>query len=89
VLGVAVIGAGFGIAIGLRSHAVDHHPTVRLFGATAEVTVTPEETPRALSNGRLMFRAALVAIADDDSTLTAPYCTSHRLRRRLSCLVDQ
>jgi len=68
VLGVAVIGAGFGIAIGLRSHAVDHHPTVRLFGATAEVTVTPEETPRALSNGRLMFRAALVAIADDDST---------------------
>ncbi len=68
VLGVAVIGAGFGIAIGLRSHAVDHHPTVRLFGATAEVTVTPEETPRALSNGRLMFRAALVAIADDDIT---------------------
>ena len=66
VLGVAVVGAGFGIATGLRSHAVDHHPMVRLFGATAEVTVTPEESPRALANGRLMFRAALIAIADDD-----------------------
>lgn len=66
VLGVAVVGAGFGIATGLRSHAVDHHPMVRLFGATAEVTVTPEESPRALTNGRLMFRAALIAIADDD-----------------------
>jgi len=66
VLGVAVVGAGFGLAVGLRSHAADHHPAVRLFGTTAEVTVTPEENPRAIGSGRLMFRAALVAIADDD-----------------------
>ncbi len=65
-LGVAVVGAGFGLAVGLRSHAVDHHAVVRLFGATAEVTVTPEENPRAVGSGRLMFRAVLVAVAHDD-----------------------
>ena len=65
-LGVAVVGAGFGLAVGLRSHAVDHHAVVRLFGATAEVTVTPEENPRAIGSGRLMFRAVLVAVAHDD-----------------------
>jgi len=65
-LGVAVVGAGFGLAVGLRSHAADHHPAVRLFGATAEVTVTPEENPRAIGSGRLMFRAVLVAVTDHD-----------------------
>ena len=50
VLGVAVVGAGFGLAVGLRSHAADHHPAVRLFGTTAEVTVTPEENPRAIGS---------------------------------------
>ena len=68
VLGVAVVGAGFGTAIALRSQAVDHHPVGQLVGRTAWVTVTPEESPRPVSGGRLTFRAALVGISDDTTT---------------------
>jgi len=68
VLGVAVVGAGFGAAVALRNQAVDRHPIGQLFGRTAWVTVTPEESPRVVGSGRLMFRAALVRIADDETT---------------------
>ena len=36
-----VVGAGFGLAIGLRAEAVDRHPITAAFGTTAPVTVTP------------------------------------------------
>ena len=67
VLSVAVVGAGFGTAVALRSQAVDHHPVGQLVGSSAWVTVLPEESPRAVGSGRLMFRAALVRIADEDT----------------------
>lgn len=63
-LGIAVTGVGFGVAIGVRAHAVDHHPIGQFFGTTAWVTVLPEETPRPVAGGRLMFRAGLVRVAD-------------------------
>jgi len=65
VLGVAVMGAAFGTAVALRSQAVDRHPVGQLFGRTAWVTVMPEESPRAVGAGRLMFRATLVRLADE------------------------
>lgn len=68
VIGVAVVGAGFGFAVGLRSDAVRDHPVAHRFGSTSWVTVTPGESPRPLSNGRLMFRAALDRLGDDDSS---------------------
>ena len=68
VLGVAVVGTGFGLAIALRTHAVDRHPVGQLSGRTISVTVMPEESPRSVGSGRLTFRAALVRIADDETT---------------------
>lgn len=59
VIGTAVVGAGFGVAVALRSAAVGDHPLTHRFGATASLTVTPTESPRPLGNGRLMFRADL------------------------------
>ena len=41
VIGVAVVGAGFGFAVGLRSDAVRDHPVAHRFGSTSWVTVTP------------------------------------------------
>lgn len=60
VAGVAAVGAGFGLAAGLRSDAALQHPLTRLVGATVEVTVTPTESPRAVGGGRLVFPADLV-----------------------------
>lgn len=65
VLAVAVVGAGFAAAIGLRVYQVRHHPVVDRYGGTAEVTVTPSETPRVVKGGRLMFRGALSALDAD------------------------
>jgi len=63
VLGAAVIGAGFGISAGLRSEAVRTHPIGQRFGTTAWVTVKPVESPRRMSNGRLMIRADLLEVS--------------------------
>lgn len=68
VLAVAVVGAGFGCAIALRADAVRHHPIADRFGARVQVTVAPTETPRALGNGRLMFRASLQRVEDVGSS---------------------
>ena len=68
VLGIAVVGTGFGLAIALRTHAVDHHPIRQWFGETASVTVIPEDSPRQVGGGRLMFRAALARVADVEIT---------------------
>lgn len=59
VLAVAVVAAGFAMAVGLRAHQVEHHPIARLYGGSATVEVVPGETPRPIKGGRLMFRATL------------------------------
>ena len=66
VLGAAVVGAGFGIAIGLRSAAAYDHPVAARAGATEWVTVTPVESPRQSGPGRLMFRADLDRVGDGE-----------------------
>lgn len=68
VLGTAVLGAGFGFAIGLRCEAVRHHPVTQRLGTTAWVTVTPGESPRQSGPGRLMFRADLSGIDDAEAS---------------------
>lgn len=65
VISAAVVGAGFGFAVGLRNDAVREHTITHRFGGTSWVTVTPAESPRPLSNGRLMFRGDLDRLGDD------------------------
>ncbi|WP_156767187.1 ComEC/Rec2 family competence protein [Mycobacterium sp. E796] len=62
---VGVVGAGFGLAIALRSEAVAHHPITAAFGTAAPVTVSPTESPVPLGPGRLMFRATMQRLRDD------------------------
>lgn len=57
VAGTAVLGAGFAVAVALRSDAVREHPLSHRFGTTSSLTVTLTESPRSLGNGRLMFPA--------------------------------
>jgi competence protein ComEC len=64
VVAVAVVGAGFAVAIGLRVHELRHHPIVERYGTVATAVVTPTETPRSLGGGRMMFRASLQRIGD-------------------------
>ncbi|HTI74312.1 MAG TPA: ComEC/Rec2 family competence protein [Mycobacterium sp.] len=59
VVAVAVVGAGFAVAIGLRVGELRHHPIVERYGTVAAVVVTPTETPRSLGSGRVMFRGSL------------------------------
>jgi competence protein ComEC len=66
VIGTAVVGAGFGVAVGLRDTAVREHPIAHRFGSAASLTVTPTESPRSLGNGRLMFRANLNRVGDGE-----------------------
>lgn len=68
VIVVGVVGAGFGLAIGLRANAVARHPVTAAFGTPAQVVVTPTESALALSRGRLMFRATLQELGDDKSS---------------------
>ncbi|WP_425436759.1 ComEC/Rec2 family competence protein [Mycobacterium rhizamassiliense] len=63
-----VVGAGFGLAIGLRAEAVARHPLTAAFGTTAPVTVTPTESPQSLGRGRLMFRASLQRAGADETS---------------------
>lgn len=64
VLGAAVVGAGFGAAVGLRSDAVRQHPLASMTGSTVWVTVAAAESARPSGPGRLMFRARLIRVAD-------------------------
>ncbi|HTY28300.1 MAG TPA: ComEC/Rec2 family competence protein, partial [Mycobacterium sp.] len=68
VIGTALVGVGFGLAVGLRSAAVREHPIAHRFGTTASLTVTPTESPRPLGNGRLMFRADLNRVGDAETS---------------------
>lgn len=63
---VGVVGAGYGLAIALRVDAVAHHPITAAFGTAAPVTVAPSESAVALGRGRLMFRATLLRLGDDE-----------------------
>jgi competence protein ComEC len=65
---VGVVGAGFGLAIALRAEVVARHPMTAAFGAAVPVTVTPSESPTSLGNGRLMFRATLQRLRDDEAS---------------------
>lgn len=64
VAATAVIGAGFGLAVGLRSDASTQHPLAQRRGATAWVTVTAADAARQAGPGRLMFRANLSQVDD-------------------------
>lgn len=66
VLAIGVVGAGFGLAIALRTDAVTRHPVAAAFGTAAPVTVTPTESPRPVGRGRLMFRATLQRLRADE-----------------------
>ena len=59
VVAVAVVGAGFAVAVGLRVDELRHHPIVERYGTVATVVVTPTESPRSLGGGRMMFRGSL------------------------------
>ncbi len=63
VVGTTVVGAGFGVAVALRTDAVKHHPLTALAGTTTSVSVTPDETPQQSGPGRLIFRAQLNRVA--------------------------
>ena len=72
VLGVGLVGLCFALSVGLRAHEVRHHPILARVGTTVTVAVTPTESPRVLTGGRLLFRAALrqVAGAPADGAVT-------------------
>lgn len=59
VLAAAVIGAGFAVAISLRTNQIRDHPAVQRFGSTAEVTVIVTEAPRSIGASRLLIKADL------------------------------
>ncbi|BBX62440.1 hypothetical protein MSAS_16140 [Mycobacterium saskatchewanense] len=63
---VGVVGAGYGFAIALRADAVGRHPITAAYGRAAAVTVTPTESAVPLGSGRLMFRANLRRVGDDE-----------------------
>lgn len=63
---IGVVGAGYGLAIALRADAIVHHPITAAFGTSAPVTVTPSESALPLGRGRLMFRATLQRLRDDE-----------------------
>ncbi|QUR69852.1 ComEC/Rec2 family competence protein [Mycobacterium spongiae] len=63
---VGLVGAGYGVAIALRTDAIAGHPITAAFGTSARVTVTPSENAVALRSGRLMFRATLQRLHGDE-----------------------
>lgn len=65
-VGIGVVGAGYGFAVALRANAVRHHPITAAYGRTASVTVTPSESPLSVGSSRLMFRATLQRLGPDD-----------------------
>ncbi|MGE2728923.1 ComEC/Rec2 family competence protein [Mycolicibacterium vaccae] len=59
VAAVALVGAGFAVAVTMREAAARHHPLTSAIGSSVAVVVAPTETPRVLAGGRTMFRGAL------------------------------
>lgn len=66
VVAIALVGLGFGVAVQLRVEQVRSHPLVHRYGDVTAVIVTPDETPRSLGGGRLMFRGSLRAVDADE-----------------------
>jgi competence protein ComEC len=66
VVAVAVVGAGFAMAVGLRAAEVRDHPIVDRYGTIAAVIVTPTESPRSLGGNRMMFRGTLRALDSNE-----------------------
>ncbi|MDV3128275.1 ComEC/Rec2 family competence protein [Mycobacterium sp. 21AC1] len=62
VLAVAVVGTGFAIAVGLRTHQLRQHPLTSRYGSTVTVVVAASESPRVLNGGRMMFRGVLAEL---------------------------
>ena len=79
---IGVVGAGFGFAIALRADAVGRHPVAAAFGTAAPVMVTPSESALSVGRGRLMFRATLQQLGNDEISgrvvVFAPARTSAR-----------
>jgi len=67
VVAVAVVGAGFAFAIGLRVDALREHPIADHYGTVAAVVVKPSETPRSLGGSRMMFRGTLQALDGNET----------------------
>ncbi len=70
ILATVAVGAGFGVAAGLRDDAVRHHPLADRVGSTVWVTVTPVDSPRRAGAGRLMFRGDLDRVDEQEMTGT-------------------
>ncbi|AKS33414.1 ComEC/Rec2 family competence protein [Mycolicibacterium goodii] len=62
VIAVALTGAGFAVAVGLRVNQIREHPVADRYGGAATVRVVVGEAPRLTRGGRLMFRAALTEL---------------------------
>ncbi len=65
-VGIAVVGAGYGFAIALRVNAIRHHPITAAYGRAVPVTVTPSESALPVGSSRLMFRATLQRLGTDE-----------------------
>src|SRR3954471_3948185 len=68
VVAVAMVGAGFAVAIGLRVAELRDHPIVERYGTVATVVVTPSETPRSLGGSLMMFRGSLQRLGESETS---------------------
>ncbi|AFM18139.1 ComEC/Rec2-related protein [Mycolicibacterium chubuense NBB4] len=68
VAAVAVVGAGFALAVCMRVEQVRQHPATGYFGSSTRVVVTPSESPRVLEGGRTMVRGSLVQLDGSPSS---------------------
>ncbi len=64
-VGIGVVGAGYGFAIALRVNAVRQHPITAAYGRALPVTVTPTESALSVGSSRLMFRGTLQRLGTD------------------------
>lgn len=65
---VGAVAVGFGLAVALRTDAVEHHPVTAAFGTVTAVTVTPTESSFPAGSTRLMFRATLQRLGADPAS---------------------
>ena len=62
VAAASAVSAGFALAITLRNHAVAHHPLAGCTGQTVSVVMTPSESPREISSGRVLLKGPLLSV---------------------------
>lgn len=68
VVAVAVVGATYSIAVGLRVDEQRRHPITARYGTVAAAVVTPSESPRVLGGNRAMFRGTLSTLDGNKMT---------------------